>query len=264
MVCDETTPTRLPPPPRTVHGGFGVMSWVARLCILPHMCAGVWVLGTLGLTVWVALFGTNLRARVVKGYTSESSKQGTVYHLDYAYHGTNRDYTNSDTVSSTTYSAVTRPAEGEGRGSTVKARYFEFGPVHYHVLTEESSPWKAAGRLLLFATFWNGILSIFVYSVWIAPIRNRLLVRYGQATKGSLLSTRVSRGKSATYYAEFCFKDPSSRRAIKREMKLPGAAQYRAAQAHHPVTVIYDPRHPKRALVYELSGYRVDGAASLQ
>jgi hypothetical protein len=260
MGYHEATPAHLPPPPRTVHGGFSLGLWFIRLFILPHMCVGAGLIGAVGLTCMTALFGADLEARVVKAYTSHSSKHGTVYHLDYRYHGASREYTNSDTVTANAYAVVNRPGEAEGRAVTVRVRYLELGPVHYHLLLQECSPWKSAGGLLLFAGFWNGVLSVFVHLAWVAPIRNRLLVRHGLATPGTLLSTRESPGKSTTYYAKFRFVDPGTGQEIEREMTLPGRAQYTAARPKQPVTVLYDPRRPKRALVYELSGYRVDGA----
>lgn len=52
--------------------------------------------------------------------------------------------------------------------------------------------------------------------------------------------------------------NPATGHEIKREMLLPGRAQYEQAQARSPVTVLFDPQKPKRAIVYELCGYRVD------
>jgi hypothetical protein len=71
---------------------------------------------------------------------------------------------------------------------------------------------------------------------------------------------RVKHGKTTSYYASFCFTDPASGKELKREMALPGRAEYEAAKSRYAVTVLYNPRRPRRALVYELSGYRVEGA----
>ena len=47
---------------------------------------------------------------------------------------------------------------------------------------------------------------------------------------------------------------------IEREMTLPGRDAYDAARPARPVTVLYSPRNPRRAVIYEFSGYVVRDA----
>jgi len=257
MLSSETAPTPLPPPPRSVRGGAGCGLWLVRVFILPHVCVGVGVAGLTVLTALVAALGTDLAATVTGAHTSRGHKGGISYQIDYRYRIGARDYTHSGGVSAETYAAVGHPRDLEGPPATVRVRHLTIGPWNYGVLTQERTAWKAAGGLLVFAVFWCAILSIFVYLIWVIPIRNRLLVRNGQTTTGTIVKSRVNRGKSTSYYATFRFQDPATGREIEREMTLPGKEQYEAAWAGKAVTVVYSPRHPKRALAYELSGYRV-------
>jgi len=230
------------------------------LFILPHMCVGLGLIGMFALAVLVAAFGTDLTARVTRAYTSRGSKGGTIYNLTYQYEAGGQQFTKSDTVGAGTYAAVSRPGDLEGRAETVRVRHIGLGSLHYHLMTQEHSAWIAAGQLLLFALFWNGIVSIFVVVLWVMPIRQRNLARHGLATLGTIDGSRMRRGKGVSYFATFRFTDPASGQEISREMQLPGRTQYEAAEEGRVVTVLYDPRNPKRAIVYDLSSYRVAGA----
>ncbi len=262
MRFNQDTPTRLPPPPRRVHGQSGCLFWFLRLFILPHTIAGVFILGQFLMAVLIAAFGTDTMAVVTEAHTSKTSKGGTMYNLSYRFEGGGRTWTNSDTVGATTYTQVTRPQEREGARGSVQVKYLVAGPVHYHLLTENNPPWSQAGEKLFFALFWNGIVSIFVYLFWIAPIRMRLLVRRGEVARGTVVGTRIKTGKSTTYYVKFRFKVAETSEEVEKEMTVPAQEMYEYAHAGLVVTVIYDPRKPRRALAYELSGYGVEGASS--
>jgi hypothetical protein len=256
MLDATNTPTRLPPPPREVCGGVGARLWFMRLFILPHMCVGVGLVGMFLLTVLVVAFGTDTSAVVTEAHTGKTSKGRTSYHITYRYRIGEREHTKSDSVAVSTYAAVSDPGKIEEGVAKVRMRYIELGSLHYHLLVEGDFAWKPFS--LLFAVlFWNGIVSIFVYAAWVAPIRNRWLVRHGAATVGKIVSRRMVRGKGTSYYATFTFREPASGQEFKRVMRLPGELKYEVAQEGRAVTVVYDPSKPKRSLVYELSGCRV-------
>jgi hypothetical protein len=128
--------------------------------------------------------------------------------------------------------------------------------LHDVQLTESRSVWGQVGQFLFIALFWNGILSVFVTLAWVAPIRRYLLVRNGSVTEGTIVSKRERSGKGMTYYVKFRFRNPEDGTEIEREMTLPGKAAYDAAQHGRPVTVIYSPQNPRRAVIYEFCGYQ--------
>lgn len=139
------TPTRLPPPPRVVHGGPGGQIWFLRIFILPHMAAGVGMAAFFVLTVAVALFGTETNGTVLGTRTSHSSKGGTTYHLTYRYYAGWRCWTNSTTVSWNLFARLSGPRNLEGDPVLIKLKYLALGPAHYQLLTEEGQVWKQAG-----------------------------------------------------------------------------------------------------------------------
>jgi Protein of unknown function (DUF3592) len=251
------TPTRLPEPPRTVRGGPGCMIWFVRVFILPHMVGGVVMAVVFVLTVIVALWGTDSTGSVLALSTSHGRKGGTTYNVQYRYCIDWRCFTNSASVGSQLFQSLSGSSNLEGAPAPVKVRVISIGRLHFHVFTEEHSAWDEAGPLLLFVLFWNAILSVFVYVIWVAPLRDRALVRNGQVASGNIVSKRERRGRGVTYFATFRFTDPASGQEIKREMTLPSRAKYDDARTGKPVTVIYDPRKPKRAVAYELGSYRI-------
>lgn len=259
MFSNENTPTPLPPPPRRVHGGPGCAIWFMRLFILPHTLIGIGLIGYFILTVLAAAFGTDITATVTKAHTEHRSKGGMNYHVDYTYSADGRQYTNSDNVGASTFAAVNRPAEIEEGTATVRVRHLNLSPWHRQLLIEGHSPWVSAGQMLFAALFWNGILSIFLTLAWVLPIRKRNLIRHGFATTGTIVSKRMREGKSISYHATFGFRNPEDGQEFKREMQLTGKTDYEAAKAGQPVTVIYSERNPRRAIIYELSGYHVPG-----
>jgi len=257
----ELPPTCLPQPPREVHGGGGCGLWFMRLFILPHMCIGVYLISQVVLTMLVAAFGTDGTAVVTNTRTTHSAKHGTSYLVDYQFSVNDQLYTDSGTVSAQTYAAVTQSHASQDTPATVRIRFCSIGPLRYQLLTQEDSPWRTSDSLLFGALFWNGLLSGFIYFAWVAPIRNRNLVKFGTATRGDILSFRKERGKGGySYYATFTYWDPASGRKLTNEMRLPGIEVYEVAKAGRTVTVLYAPNHPKRSLAYELSGYRVSEA----
>jgi hypothetical protein len=259
VFASESPPLHLPSPPRAVHGGGGCALWFIRLFIMPHVLAGIVIAGQCVLAILTAAFGTDLMATVTKASTHQGSKGGTTYNLKYRYEVAGRQFTNSDSVGYTTYAAVAATGELEGEAGRVRVRCLQLGPYVHHLLIEGRSAWGTTGGLLVFALFWNAIVSVFVTLVWIMPIRRRLLVKNGETTAGTIVSTRTRQGKGTSYYAKFRFRDPRTGGEIERETDAISYEQYQAATSDRPVTVIYSPRNPKRALAYEFCAYTVEG-----
>jgi hypothetical protein len=264
MLTRMEPPTRLPPPPRHVSGGAGCAIWFGRLFILPHTIVGLFLLGHLAMSFLVAALGTDLRAEVTQTHTSRGSKGSISYQVQYNYAAGDMHYKSSGSVQARTYARLDRPQSAEATGPlpTVGIRLLQMGPLHYHLLTEDRSAWREGLDSLFIALFWNGILSVFIILLWIAPIRARSLVRHGQVAVGTVVKTRVNRGKSYTYYATFQFRNPENGAEIEKEMSVP-KARFDDAIPGRVVTVIYDLRKPRRAIAYELSEYKVTGSAGL-
>ena len=260
MLLAEQTPTQLPPPPRAVHGGLGCAVWGVRLFVLPHMCAGVFLLGRLVASVLLATFGTDVEATVTNAHTAPASKGGTIYYLDYQYRRDGREFFDTETVGATAYATFSAPGTLEGRRPTLRVRHWQLGPWSTHRVDQQSAPWRLVAGDFFIALFWNGILSVFVYAFWVRPTRERSLIRHGEVARGTIVSTRTRQGRGPNYFATFRFAEPATGFDVQREMEISGLVDFASLRPGYPLTVLFDPRKPRRAIAYELCGYRVTGA----
>ena len=254
-------PTHLPRPPRVARGGVGCGLWFLRLFIMPHMCVGVALFAFWILTVIATVFGTETSAVVTKTHVTKGSKGGTNYSIDYRYSVDGQSYTNSSSVEHHIYATVDDPQKIEEGLASLRIRHIGLGSWHSSLVQEKYS-WKKIGFLLFAMLFWNGIMSVFVYIAWVAPLRTRWLVRHGIATPGTIVGRRKVYGKRIQYYVTFKFQEPVSGQEFQREMQVPGEKYYDIAKEGRAVTVLYKPGKRKRSLVYELCGYHVDGAVA--
>ena len=142
--------------------------------------------------------------------------------------------------------------ETEGGGSSNSI------PVAGEAASESiGSHWGGVVVLLVWSAFWNGIMSVFWYVLWIKPLRRRQLYKRGLVTTGTVVSKRVRTGKNSTYYVAYTFRDPETGQSIKAETTVAAAAWNRAMEGQS-VTVLYAANNPKRSTVYEYGGYGVD------
>ena len=253
------TPAKLlPPPPRRVHGRLGGGLWFVRIFLLPHMLVGIGAVGYLVfLLLWLP-FGVDYPATVVGSKISHSSKHGDTYTLRYRFEAGGETRFDSVSVGWPVYQACQNQIPGQTY-PTLTAHYFGLGPLHHSALREVGSLWSEIGFLTLWAAFWNGVLSIFVYLIWVKPLRARSLYKYGASTSGKLLNKRVRTGKSATFYVSYEFNDPASGSRYESEIQVWRAGEWQEAVFGQPVTVLFAQNHPKRSTVYEFGGYRIEG-----
>jgi hypothetical protein len=112
------------------------------------------------------------------------------------------------------------------------------------------------------ALFWNGILSVFLWTLYVRPWRGRMLVRNGTPVVGIVRSWAPQPGKGGPAYRltyEYAAADSSGLaepRSGKMTTRRKEAADYLPGRL---VTIVYDPRKPARSVIYELADYRVAG-----
>ena len=231
--------------------------WFVRIFILPHTLVGFGaIIYLLFLSLW-ALVGTDIPGVVTDTEITHSSKGNTYHTLKYQYQIGGQTKSGSGNVSATVYERfqvrdVPRPP--------VTVRYFALGPLEHAKLHESGRLWGEVGMLLLWAAFWNGILSVFLYEVWIKPIRRRLLYRHGHPTDGTVLGKRTKPGKTPRYYITYSFLHPDTGDLRNAETEVL-VADYDRAKINQPVTVLYAPGHPQRSTLYEFGGYHVRDVA---
>ena len=248
----------LPPPPRRVHGRLGGSLWFTRIFIMPHVLIGIGVAGYLAFLLLWRLFGVDYPATVVDAKVSRSSKHGDRYILHYRFEAGGEIRLGSDSVGWPVYQNYQNTSPGQ-TNPPVMVHYLGLGPLHHATLREAGSPWAEIGFLSLWALFWNGVLSIFVYQIWVKPLRVRRLYQFGNSTSGKLLHKRMRTGKSSTYYVSYRFNDPFSSQIYESEIQVWKADDWQQAVEGQPVTVLFAQNNPKRSTVYEFGGYRIEG-----
>lgn len=254
MASIDPLPTHLPAPPRSVRGGPGFTIWFMRIFMLPHLLVGVYLLCQAVLIVLIVLFGTDLTGTVTKA-TPRTTKSGAKYELEYRYTVKGHEYTDARTAGESSYTPAPQSSGAEGALGTVQLRHLGIRDFHQSILLENHSAWRSIPGPLAICLFWNTIVSLFVAVVWVAPISRRLLVKYGEATAGTVVGRFTQSGKSTTYHVSLLFRHPQTGEFISCEMQVPTKELYDSAETGRKLTILFSPRKPKHAVAYELSGY---------
>jgi hypothetical protein len=232
-----------------------VSIWFVRLFTLPHTIIGIVAFGYWALMVLWALFASDIPGVVTKSDVHNSSKGGTSYTLKYQFEAGGERKSGSSGVSQSVYERI-RAADAEQPAVTV--RYFKLGAFEHDELREaRGAGWAEIGFLTLWVVFWNSIMSVFAYAIWIRPIRVRLLYKHGETTAGTLVGKRVRSGKNTSYYVSYEFRHPVTGEMLRAETQVPNGAAWNMAREGQDVTVLYALNNPKRSAVYEFSGYGV-------
>jgi hypothetical protein len=235
--------------PGTSQGGI----WFGRIFILPHTIIGICAFGYLIFLLMWLLFGTDIPG-VVTGTESEAYSKGVHYRVKYTYELGPEIKRDSQAVSQRVYE---RFHEQENDKPRVTVHYFALGSYEHQRLREGGSLWKEVGAIAAWAGFWNTILTVFIYHLWVEPLRLRRLYKYGEATSGTLVSKREQQGRSTTYYVTYTFKVNETGELRQVESVAGNVAMWKMIPAGSAVTVLYARDNPKRSTVYELGGYAV-------
>jgi hypothetical protein len=231
--------------------------WLGRIFTLPHTLIGIGALGYwLFLLLW-GMFGSDIPAVVTGSDTHKTRKGGTVYMLRYEFAAGGKTKSASSSVNRALYDRI--QAEDTARPS-LTVRYLSIaGFDHYELREGRSGVWSTFGFLTIWVSFWNSIMGLIVYHIWIQPIRVRFLYKYGDVTGGRLVGKRTRTGKSTTYYASYEFRHPITGETVRSETQVRNRMDWQGATEGQPVTILYAFNKPKRSTVYEFGGYRVEG-----
>lgn len=246
----------LPPPPRRVRVYPGVSLagiWFGRIFILPHTLIGIGVFGYfVFLLIW-RVFGTDIPG-VVTGTEAQEYSKGTHYRVRYTYQVGKETKVGADAVNEEVYERFHRQ---ENAKPSVTVHYFALGSYQHRRLREGGSLWREVGTMAAAAGFWNAIVGLGLYKLWIVPLRLRWLYKYGEATPGTLGAKREQTGRTTTYYMTYSFRVNETGELRQVESEVGNVAMWKMIPVDHPVIVLYARDNPKRSTVYELGGYGV-------
>jgi len=225
-----------------------------RLFILPHMIIGVILLLAVPATIAAVFFGNVHQGRVVRTWTARGSKGRTNYHLRYGYEAAGKERTGERTVSQWQYGKLT--------GSSTRAVIppiqvwtANLGGYYFdQVVLSDESPWESVGLAVVFALFWNGLLSIFVYLLWIAPWQEKQLYRWGTPVPGRIFGKHTRSGKRISYYLEYEFIHPQLG-MLQKQQTVQGQQYYHVAHHGQMVTVLCYPHKKRPTVLYEFGSF---------
>ncbi|MGD0771112.1 MAG: DUF3592 domain-containing protein [Tepidisphaeraceae bacterium] len=219
-----------------------------RLFILPHMCVGVILLLSVPAHLFVARFGTPVTAIVDRMENTPTRKGGVIYDIYYQYTLDRRRYDKRASVGKSTYNLTRVGDHRNGRASGLWGHALFVGPEEW----EETGPLGMLG----FALFWNGILSVFVYVLWVVPLRERWIARIGQPALAIVTGRRELSGRGGRIYRlSYAFTTPEG-------TEYTGKCDvtnwvYQIALEGTTLIVLYDPRRPRWNLAYEYCDFVV-------
>jgi hypothetical protein len=239
----------LPPAPRTVRRKFGSGCglWFMRLFVLPHTFAGIFLLGIVPAGWYFDHFARPVTATVDRREMEHTKKGGTLFHLYYHYDFGGRRYDGSDLISEARYVRARDGEPFEGRAVAVL-----FGRPWFRGPTEAKAN-SPQFLVVAFALAWNGLLSVFLYGLWIVPLRQRRLVKHGQVATGVITSRRITRGRGTNYTLMYAFPAVDGS-AYSGECGV-NRADYERTPDGTNLLIIYNPARPRRNLAYRFSDF---------
>jgi hypothetical protein len=228
----------------------GCVMVFGRLFILPHTIIGIGMLFMVPLTMAEVLFGDVHQGRIVKKWTTTG--EDTSYHIGYEYDADGMHRKGDRTCSRSQYSAINDPARNQTPQS-VKIRSLHLGR-HWHVaLLPGESGWGKVVFYLIFGTFWNGIVAVFVYVLWIAPWREKQLYRRGTPVPGRIYAKRTESGEDTSYYLDYEFIQPQL--GMQRKKQSVTSDRFNQANEGQLVTILCYPNKTSPTAIYEYGDF---------
>lgn len=236
---------------------YGCGLWGVRLFCLPHTLIGPFLayqaVRALVLYLGVLWAGTEVDGTITHK-DERPGKTGTYYTADYVFAVGGVEYTGHTQPDAETYAAL---QEGE----PIRVRVWEAAPEDGHSWDgSEAGSLRTVGGLCFAALFWNAMISIIVWQFYVRPWRQRQLVRYGVPTAGVVRQVKAwpeKRGQAYRVRYEYTpgpsdlFEERQS--GSVRVWPPNSAADVKAGDV---LTVLYDPRRPRRSVLYRFSDYK--------
>ena len=232
---------------------YGCLLWVGRVLMLPHTLIGLHFLyravATTVLNLGVLWAGVPAAGHVT-GKSEHTTRRGTVYHaVEYVFTLDGMDYPGQVYPDADGYATVEV-------GQPVDVLAFRPAPAggHWPGLPGHS-PRRDVVSAITTALFWNGIMLACWWLLAVRPWRRRQLIRYGVPVAGRVLAVTEVQGKIDMAYLRYEYPvgpaDPWRSRSV--EANLLEVADLKAGDT---LTVLYDPRRPRRSLAYRFSPYQ--------
>lgn len=249
-------PADFPPPPRRLRRcrGYARLVTHAVMLIVISMFAQVFWMTNLGV-IRVLWFSREVPATITRIVVTPAGERGNIHDMDLTYRVDGVEYTNRVRVSAA-------EAEVRKEGDAMQARFVPERPDVAQPIPENypvvlvtvfcgflaSAPFFAIAKLL--------------WELFVAPWRQRQLLRSGSVTTGVVVHRSETKGRGAmlrlTYEYEVLAPDtgelPRGTDTVRAKLNMPGT-DFVGRQVGDQVIVIYAPDRPRRSVLYEYADY---------
>jgi hypothetical protein len=248
----------LPPPPRRTRRrrGRGALRGFLPLLLLPHMWCGallpLWTVRELVDVVRFYHYGHVVPGQIQRLHI-DRGKGGPYHRVVYTYPLAGAEGTGEATVDEAVYGWL-------AVGDAVEVRVLPGFRVGPQLLVEGTrGPAIKVWELFVITLIWDGLMAVFVCLAIVPPLRQRKLVQLGVAAPGWVTNKYETKGKGHSY--NVCYRytapapaTPGEDMEYQAEMTVRGE-DYDRVRAEDRVTVLYDPRKPRRSLVCQCADY---------
>jgi hypothetical protein len=233
-----------------------------RIFSLPHVIVGLVVLpcALLGPPI-MAVFGTDHPAKLVSvNQRSSSSKGGSSQYWDVTYidpFDPNHRHLQGTAHEPPIDLLVPPPSDlvEQTAEHFVTIRSVGVGSFQY----QEIKGTRPGGGIcfglfiLIFTIIWDTVIFGLVAELWIGAWLRRRLYRFGEVAPGRIVGMRITKGKNKTHYLKYLFHSLDGKPA-SGEVAV-SISDFTTARVEQAVTVLYNPRRPKRSLIYDFGDY---------
>jgi hypothetical protein len=260
-----SNPAIASPPPRFVRRKPGRGQWFEKLFTLPHTAVGIGLLLLLIAEASCALLGRDAPPRQVIG-AGPNRKYVDRYTINVSYDHGGRVHWVEGNVTAADYALLTSAAAvgpaAHNRSSPdaalLRVHYLALGPWHYaKVLLRGERPFDEYRPLPFVVLFWDGIIGLLVYQLYVRPWRQRQLYRWGVVSPGRITEVRRFEGKGGNYKLNYAFLMQDGT-PVTAKMRLPLFVR-QTFFAGDPVRVLHYPRRARPTVIYEHGDYIAEG-----
>lgn len=233
---------------RNLSGWFSL--WGPRLFILPHMIVGVGFVCVFLIKVALGVFGTRTEGRVDLLDLKSSKKNEVSYKLEYSFFVNEQKHHGESQVEGNSYQALKVHHK-------VPVVYLSWLPSLASDAIERDRPfphhtWLIGG----FSVLWNGIVGVFFYVLYIAPLREKRLLKNGSIADGALTELGTSRSVKGriTYYARYAYQVAGVTHGGEVSLTK---NEYGNAHVGMPIRAVYDAKSPQKSETLEYGFWKV-------
>ncbi len=221
-----------------------------RLFVLPHVMVGIGMALVVLSKLLLVLIGTATLGTMESKTFSKDRKGRCSYHVHYSFRTDNSVHRGKTHIDSDFYDVLAERA-------SVQVLYLGLAPEYISDILQpgKSLPpntWKA----IIFAGFWNAVVSLFVYLLYIRPWRRKRLVKTGAAGTGKVVARRIDRGAKGTPQFVVEYEYLALGQSYRGE-EMTDESLYNAFPNGRRLSVIYDPKKPSRSVALDLCEWEI-------